>query len=355
MRSTLLLAASALLISSCNNVKSTSAVVDSEYRSSMRSLITSINDSMPINLMKNNYVIINNGLDIVYRSATNNTVEYNFTRSVINGAVQTDLYRITGTDTIRQDSLLDLFTILKSSDYANSLLGSVEQAFDSEMKDSLFNWNNKKGLITYIVGVGDEYNTVQDTNANGFDSITTNRISELKNVKNFLLLSDTIAEVNSSENSLVELVENSDHDLVIIRPEIIVEDTSGNDIIYTKEFITSSDVISIGTKKTGSDRLVLCELNLSQADTSRYYWKNSWNDTLPTWMTATSDGAVYKVDFRNSEWRSALLEPISLNKASYIRQIINAGFDGVYLTGIEAFQEFEIVGSDSSDQNKFTL
>ena len=83
------------------------------------------------------------------------------------------------------------------------------------------------------------------------------------------------------------------------------------------------------------DRLVLSYLSIGEAEEYRYYWESSWKQNPPTWLAEENPnwGANHKVQYWNKEWQSIIL--------GYLEQIILAGFDGVYLDIVDAFEYFE--------------
>lgn len=348
MKKIALFLASAFLLQSCNNTPPDSSKVSNEYRVAMRSLISSIKTEFPSNTIDTRQILIHDGLEIIYRGKDDRTVEYNFTRSTIDGAVQPGIYTeylLSGKEkTERRDSLHSLISVVDSSIYSN-FSGSIEYDRGTN-KDSLLHWNDDRDIKTFLTSNPTSYNIVTDIHDE-----STSEILNLNGVENFLLMSDFHAESNETgkppyTNTLVEKLKSTNFDLVIIRPEVDRTKSLPNSdkTIDTTTIINAAEIDSIRTKGNGvkNDRLVYCAINLSRADSRSLYWKPSWNSTAPTWMTPQSGSQFYyDVDFRNSEWKDALLEPITGTQHAYITQIKNAGFDGLYLMGVGAFHEFE--------------
>lgn len=83
------------------------------------------------------------------------------------------------------------------------------------------------------------------------------------------------------------------------------------------------------------DRLVLAYLSVGEAESYRDYWKPSWNTRPPKFLAAANPDYPdnYLVRYWDPEWQ-ALLD-------SRLAQIAEAGFDGVYLDKVDAFEDWE--------------
>lgn len=75
-----------------------------------------------------------------------------------------------------------------------------------------------------------------------------------------------------------------------------------------------------------------------EAEDYRYYWQSSWESNPPSWLKGENAEwpGNYKVRFRESEWQAIIYG----NDNSYLKKIFDAGFDGVYLDIIDAFEYF---------------
>ena len=95
------------------------------------------------------------------------------------------------------------------------------------------------------------------------------------------------------------------------------------------------EIKKLGFKKNGSKRLLLAELNISEASPSEYYWQKDWKIGFPKWLVRKSfdnkDNII--TEYWNAKWKKIL--------SRYFKDIINEGFDGVFLTGIENYKYFE--------------
>lgn len=110
------------------------------------------------------------------------------------------------------------------------------------------------------------------------------------------------------------------------------------DSCFAGQMLTPQQVESLKTKSNGGKRLVLAYLNIGEAETHRYYWRSSWQPGSPSWLDERHPGSGrYLVHYWDYDWQALLFG----SPNAYLNQILAAGFDGVYLDGVEAYQHFE--------------
>lgn len=134
-------------------------------------------------------------------------------------------------------------------------------------------------------------------------------------------------EGNSSEGSkelwLIRL-RDTNHDVLVIDP-------------FWRDRIplSAADVASLRLKQTGSRRLVLARLHLSQAADTRYYWNNDWKINDPKWLTGPVPGkpGTYVVAYWEKEWRELV--------GKMFNGMMDLGFDGIVLEGADAYAPME--------------
>jgi len=110
------------------------------------------------------------------------------------------------------------------------------------------------------------------------------------------------------------------------------------DAFYRGRLLTAAEVQSLKTKNNGGQRLVLAYLNIGEAEDYRYYWRSNWRPGDPEWLEepATDWPGRFYVHYWASEWRALMFG----NKDAYLDKILAAGFDGVYLDGIESYRYY---------------
>jgi cysteinyl-tRNA synthetase len=150
------------------------------------------------------------------------------------------------------------------------------------------------------------------------------------------------------QNIDLTAIKNTKFDLVIIDYS-----SDGSDIGR----FTSGQISEI-KNSSGGAKLVLAYMSIGEAENYRWYWKNSWDannngipdDSAPSWLGPSNPDwpGNYKVKYWESEWQFLICG----YSTSYLDKIIEAGFDGVYLDIIDAYQYWEPGGE--SGLNRIT-
>ena len=151
-------------------------------------------------------------------------------------------------------------------------------------------------------------------------------VNTLADAKNYLYLISTplnSAGIAMTKNEMLDAVCATDYDLVLI------------DSFFEGEAFLKTEIDRLKTKQGGGKRLVISYLNIGSAETFRYYWKPEWNSARPAWMKKAYEGYAdeYWVEYWNPEWQSIIFG----SNDSYLKKIIDAGFDGAYLDNVEAY------------------
>lgn len=198
-----------------------------------------------------------------------------------------------------------------SIDYTTSNSINIEDSFKK---------NNKKGYISFAatnrdLSVIPSYEPYNKNNDN---------IMELSDVQNFLYLINP--KNYSSKQAFISDLEQTDYDLLII------------DLFCCDQELNLSDLQKLKTKKNGGKRLVVCYMSIGEAEDYRWYWQKSWHKTHPSFMCPENPDweGNYKVKYWYPEWQE-----IICGTEGYLSKILQAGFDGVYLDIIDAFEFFE--------------
>ncbi|EKD52245.1 MAG: hypothetical protein ACD_62C00075G0001 [uncultured bacterium] len=106
-----------------------------------------------------------------------------------------------------------------------------------------------------------------------------------------------------------------------------------------EEEFTADDVTALKAKANGGERLVISYMSIGEAEDYRYYWQGDWTVGSPDWLDAENPDweGNYKVRYWDEDWQDIIFG----NNESYLHKIVSAGFDGVYLDIIDAFEYFE--------------
>lgn len=156
-------------------------------------------------------------------------------------------------------------------------------------------------------------------------------ITSLSDIANFLYLLENSTNF-TDKDSFVSGIDATEYDLFII------------DLFYSGNgaALDSADIAALKSKPNGSgggSRLVIAYFSIGEAEDYRYYWQPSWSTLLPSFIEEENPDwpGNYKVRYWNPHWKAILFG----SPDAYLDRIIAAGFDGVYLDIIDAFEYFE--------------
>jgi len=98
----------------------------------------------------------------------------------------------------------------------------------------------------------------------------------------------------------------------------------------------AADVRRMRKKPNGKRRVVLAYLSIGEAESYRYYWRNRWKQKKPAWLGPENPNwpENYKVRYWDKEWQRIIFG----HRKAYLDKIIAAGFDGIYLDIIDAYE-----------------
>lgn len=97
--------------------------------------------------------------------------------------------------------------------------------------------------------------------------------------------------------------------------------------VYSRQFVDSL--------RGGNGKKVLAYLSIGEAEPYRDYWRPIWNRKPPVWLAKPNPEWPdnFNVKFWNPSWQAIIFNCVT--------EIMNAGFDGLYLDIIDAWQYWE--------------
>lgn len=146
-------------------------------------------------------------------------------------------------------------------------------------------------------------------------------VNHLYQAKNYLYLISN--SQFASKQGMIDAIAATNFDLVII------------DLFFEDEPFTATEINQLKTKANGAIRPVLAYMSIGSAEKYRYYWQENWRLHKPDWLRKKYEG--YKDEIWVEYWNPAWKEIIYGNDQSYLKRIIDADFDGVYLDNVEAY------------------
>jgi len=184
-------------------------------------------------------------------------------------------------------------------------------------------WNAERGFLSFAA------DSLELDNIPGYPvepkDVNADDVATLADAKNFLYLINPGAF--SDREDYLDALRGTRYDVLII------------DLFYNGTLLTQQDVTSLGVKSGGGARLVIAYMSIGEAEDYRYYWNNVWNGGGPDWLKGENpdwDGN-YKVEYWDPAWKQIIYK----SEDSYLNRILTAGFDGVYLDQVEAYEHFE--------------
>lgn len=189
----------------------------------------------------------------------------------------------------------------------------------SKMQDA-WTQNDAAGYV----GFAEPYRNLDAIPAHPPHHENTADITQLSEARNFLFF---INPQFSSKADFLDAVKATNYDAVIL------------DLFLENEALTPADLDQLRFKANGGRRMLICYMSIGEAEDYRYYWQSSWNSNRPAWLEAENPDwpGNYKVQYWNADWQSIIYK----GSDSYLDKILDAGFDGVYLDIIDAFEYFE--------------
>ncbi len=112
---------------------------------------------------------------------------------------------------------------------------------------------------------------------------------------------------------------------------------------------TPEQIAPLKVKADGSRRIVLAYLSAGEAERYRYYWKAEWDaeETHPSWLGPENPNwpGDYQVKFGDPDWQRIIFG----TPESFLDRIAAAGFDGVFLDRVDAYQDVEETEPGAAD------
>ncbi len=155
--------------------------------------------------------------------------------------------------------------------------------------------------------------------------VNADHITDLAAARNYLYLisSDNFTD----KQAMIQAIKATNYDLVLI------------DLFFDGIAFTPAEIQQLKTKDNGGQRLVIAYLNIGSAENYRYYWQSGWRKGSPSWIKKNYEGYPdeFWVEFWHPDWQSIIYG----NNNSYVKKIIDAGFDGAYLDNVEVYYFLE--------------
>ena len=324
MKSIILSLIGVLVLTSCSS-SGDDSTGDTEAKQKMRDFVIGISQYAK-GINPNFNIIPQNGIELVSKdgeSLDQPSTEY---LNSIDANGQEDLFY--GYDNDDQKTPSEAISYLKgflnlSKKAGKTILVTDYCSTPSKMNDSYLQ-NNNAGYVSFAASQR-ELNIIPTVLATIYQENNA-VVTSMSQAKNFLYLINP--DNYTTKTDFINAVTATNYDLIIM--DFYFHDGS--------EF-TANEVNQLRSKANGGKRLVISYMSIGEAENYRYYWQSAWNTNKPAWLDSENPdwAGNFKVKYWHSDWQKIIYG----NDNSYLKKIINAGFDGVYLDIIDAFEFYE--------------
>ena len=100
--------------------------------------------------------------------------------------------------------------------------------------------------------------------------------------------------------------------------------------------LSAEDVAQLKVKPDGGRRVVIAYLSIGEAEEYRFYWKDAWTAAKPDFLVRENCAwpKAWMVRYWDPGWRDLIIS----GPDAYLKRIIRAGFDGVYLDRVDMWE-----------------
>jgi len=320
MRKSILLVLAAQCFSSCNTDKN-----DRNFKQDMREFVIGLSQYSK-GIKPNFKVIPQNGIELITETGDEDAALSTAYLNAIDGHGQEDLfYGYTNDDvaTPAADSdYLQLF-LNRSNAEGNRIL-AIDYCSTPSKMDNSYAMNDIAGYISFAAN----HRALNNIPNHPSPIFAENNavITNLNEAQNFLYLINP--ENFSTKTDFIAAITATNYDLLVM--DLFFQDDT--------EF-SASEVAQLRQKANGGTRLVICYMSIGEAEDYRYYWQSAWSSDKPSWLRKENPDweGNYKVAYWDENWQQIIYG----NNSSYLKKILDADFDGVYLDIIDAYEYFE--------------
>lgn len=148
-------------------------------------------------------------------------------------------------------------------------------------------------------------------------------------------------------------LQNVDARLIPVEIDVLVVDHSRDGT--SSRALTPADVSALQLRSDGRSRVVLSYLSIGEAENYRSYWNREWTRSPPAWLGAENAAwrGNFAVQYWQPAWQRLIYDPAMWSgglgdrlwrlfgapEKPYLDRILEAGFDGVYLDRVDAFEK----------------
>lgn len=296
-----------------------------DYKQEMRNYVIGISQYAKT-FNANFFIVPQNGIELVSSNGQENGTPNTTYINAIDGNGQEDLFY--GYDNDDEATPIINNTYLRSFLDKSKNLGKTILVTDyCSTPANMNNSYNQNSAVNFVSFAADHRELDNIPNyPNPIYNQNNVSVTNLSEIKNFLYLINPLNY--NSKSDFINAIISTNYDLLIM--DLFFHDGT--------EF-TTTEINQLKNKANGGKRLVISYMSIGEAENYRYYWQASWDSNKPSWMDSENPdwAGNFKVKYWEPEWQNIIFG----NENSYLKKIINASFDGVYLDIIDAFEFYE--------------
>jgi cysteinyl-tRNA synthetase len=166
--------------------------------------------------------------------------------------------------------------------------------------------------------------------------------TRLSGVKNWVYVIQDV-ETDQQREALV----GTHFDLYVLEPVVTNMGMRGFDIVGLIR-----DIKRYNMKSRDVEPIVLAYVDIGQAEEWRWYWKKGWSVGHPGWIVGKDPDnweGNYPVAYWDIRWERIMV--YGDGGRSHVKEILKAGFDGIYMDWVEAFSDVSVINRVKIDFN----
>lgn len=243
----------------------------------------------------------------------------------VNGFAREDLFYGYEDDDIESPYNIqqDWSFVLEKARVNKKVIMAINYCYTHTKMDDAYTKSDERNFVSFSAPSRD-LDVIPDYPAQPWE-VNDRVITSLDSIHNFLYLLDP--EALGTRQQFIQAIAATDYDMLV------------TDLFYGDSAFTPAEVETLRTKANGGKRLVIAYMSIGEAEEYRYYWDPSWSSTPPDWLD--DENPDWPGNFKVRYWETGWQKIIFGNSDAYLQKILNAGFDGVWLDIIDAFEYFE--------------
>ena len=298
---------------------------ETDFRQEMRDFVQNISAyAKAIN--PDFFIIPQNGVELTGKASGNLIRPETAYLNAIDGVGQEDLFYGYDADDKETPETVQAFlkTYLDMAKETGVTILVTDYCFTHSKMDHSYTANSESGYISFAADHRDLDNIpgypVPIYHENNMI------INTLDSIRNFLYLINPDNEF-ATKQAFIQAIKNTNYDLLI------------TDLFFDGIAFTAQEVTELKQKANGGKRLVISYMSIGEAENYRYYWQDDWKPGNPSFIQNENPDwqGNYVVRYWDSQWQHIIFG----NDDSYLKKILDAGFDGAYLDIIDAYEYFE--------------